>query len=108
MSLGSFLKSLVPFVAKDVSKIDADAKAALVKLQADTASKVKSINLEANVDKIKAQLSADVVAANTAWSQHIALLQADAAAKVKAATPTSILVQLGVTGTTSGPTGPTA
>lgn len=112
MSFGSFLKSLVPFIAKDVSTIDADAKAAIAKLQADTSAKVTSISLSAVVDKIKAQGASDIAAANASWKQHLALLEADVAAKVKAAQPVSVLLQLGLTGATgpsvaSGTSGPT-
>lgn len=104
----SFLSSLWPFATKTVSEIDAAAQAEVSKLSAEYAAKTKAITQSAAVAKINSDASMAIAVANSAWSQHIKLIKADAEAKLKAASPTSILVQLGLTGSSqTGPSGPT-
>jgi hypothetical protein len=101
-----FLSYLLPFVKKDVASIDADAKAAVAKLAADTAAKSASITHDAAVAKVRAQGETDVSAANSAWAQHVSLIKTDVENRVKAIKPASVLVQLGLTSSSSGPSGP--
>lgn len=100
-----FVRALLPVsFANDALKVAPEVQAKINRLLHDTEAQINGLRAQHSVQSVKEQVSKDIADFEAFAKRHVALLQAEADAKVAASSLTlpTVATQLGSTGVKTG------